>query len=195
MPAYCLFLEVDPGRLDVNVHPSKREVRFADERTVYRAVAETIRQALRKSDLIPEINGAETLIIPEMPNTPESTSVYRQTAEKVSEEPSQPYYPKHLGIDADSQMALPLTVKKPAAKKAGQMLKSVDKKTVEEDLAEVSLWQLHNKYILAHIKNGMIVIDQQVAHQRILYERALSQVYEHPATSQRLLFPITLNLG
>ena len=187
-PAYCLFLEVDPARIDVNVHPSKREVRFADERTVYRAVAETVRRTLRRVDLIPDMDAA-----PIMPVSGSGGEARVQIQEAIAEMPARPYRPTPLGMDADVQMALPLTVR--AQKPVSELPSGEQAALDDEDFAEVSLWQLHNRYILAHIKNGLIAIDQQVAHQRILYERALEQVLVRPATSQRLLFPMTLDFG
>lgn len=179
-PSYCLCLSIDPARVDVNVHPSKREVRFADERSIYNLITRAVQQSLRSADLIPEMSDAA---IP-----------MEASAIDLAESPNIAYQPGQPKIGGQPQMALPLTTKissEEAKRGAGVNAGELD----EEDFARVSVWQLHNKYILAHIKNGLIAIDQQVAHQRILYERAIDNMHTRPATSQRLLFPLTLDFG
>ena len=177
-PSYCLCLSIDPGRVDVNVHPSKREVRFADERLIYATITRAVQQALRGEDLIPELNDEAVAAMPE------------GTQVSVAENPMA-YQPK---VGGEPQMALPLTVR--ASQGGAGAAHAADVEAVaEEDMARVSVWQLHRKYILAHIKNGLIAIDQQVAHQRILYERAIENMHARPATSQRMLFPLTLAFG
>lgn len=195
-PAYCLFLDVAPSRVDVNVHPSKREIRFADERAVYQAIVSTVHEALRQADLVPEMDANTVTAMPTMPLVEDVSVVSSSEATQVAEEPHQGYQPAQSEIETTPQMALPLTVKhRPQAvqdNKAGAVSRDVFD---EADFGQVSVWQLHHKYVLAHIKNGMIVVDQQVAHQRVLYERALSHFDKSPATSQRLLFPQTLDFG
>ena len=177
-PSYCLCLSIDPGRVDVNVHPSKREVRFADERLIYATITRAVQQALRGEDLIPELDDEAVAA------TTEGTQA------RIAENPMA-YQPK---VGREPQMALPLTVR--ASQGGAGAARADDVEAVaEEDMARVSVWQLHSKYILAHIKNGLIAIDQQVAHQRILYERAIENMHARPATSQRMLFPLTLAFG
>jgi DNA mismatch repair protein MutL len=177
-PSYCLCLSIDPARVDVNVHPSKREVRFADERSIYSLITQAVQQSLRGADIIPEMSDAVMPVVPV----------------SIAESPEITYQPGQPKVGGQPQMALPLTVRMSQGKaKRGTGINTdgLD----EEDFARVSVWQLHSKYILAHIKNGLIAIDQQVAHQRILYERAIDNMHTRPATSQRLLFPLTLDFG
>ncbi|MDP6039037.1 MAG: hypothetical protein QGG64_10840, partial [Candidatus Latescibacteria bacterium] len=192
-PSYCLCLTIDPARVDVNVHPSKREVRFADERAIYSTITDAVQQALRQADIIPEFGDAGSPIMPAMMPVENETL---HPSEGVADSASEPYRATPVGIGGQPQMALPLTVRTPSAGGSEAVVSPMDTDGLTaEDFARVSVWQLHHKYILAHIKNGMIVIDQQVAHQRILYEKAIDNLYAHPATSQRLLFPLTLDFG
>jgi len=193
-PAYCLFLEVDPSRVDVNVHPSKREIRFADERTVYQAVVSCVHDALRKADLVPEMDENTISVMPNMPSF-EAQEV-QSNRPRVAEKPRQDYQPGKADIEPTPQMALPLTVRNRPQNTSQTQTDKVNREVFDEvGFGQVSVWQLHHKYILAHIKNGVIIVDQQVAHQRVLYERALSHFDKSPATSQRLLFPQTLDFG
>ena len=208
-PPFAVYLEVDPSRLDVNVHPSKREVRFSDERTVYRCVADTVRKSLREAGVIPEIGPADFGPAAARPASAEaampslrvggdygSTAEHPESGHAVAEGPREVYRPEPLGLDGGAQMALPLTQSRPAVGR------STDRDTgpeteelVREDGSQVSVWQLHGRYVLAHIKNGLVVMDQQAAHERILYEQTLDQLQMAPATGQRLLFPLTIDFG
>ena len=94
-PSYCLCLSIDPARVDVNVHPSKREVRFADERLIYATITRAVHRALRGEDLIPQLGDGAVAAMPE------------GTQGRVAENPMA-YQPK---VGGEPQMALPLTVR------------------------------------------------------------------------------------
>ncbi len=203
-PTFAIFLEVDPARLDVNVHPSKREVRFADERAVYRTLAEAVRTSIREVDLIPDVApGLEPVATPagapSVVSTHPPEMMPGRPAELVAERPAgerrQPYLADALGLDSGPQMALPLTVRKSAKAEVQPAEDLAEEDLIEEDSARISVWQLHQRYILAHIKNGVIIIDQRMAHERILYEQALDHFHDTLGIGQRLLFPLTLDFG
>jgi len=180
----------------VNVHPSKREIRFADEMEVYQAVVVVVHNALREADLVPEMDANTVSVMPTIPTTEKKNDARIDRADfgRVAERHTEAYESRKPDIEATPQMALPLTVRSQAS---GQTRPSnVDPDVFDPpDFGRVSVWQLHHKYVLAPIKNGVIVVDQHVAHQRILYERALLHFDKSPATSQRLLFPQTLDFG
>lgn len=193
-PTYCLFLDVDPARVDVNVHPSKREIRFADEKTVYQAVVKSVHQTLREADLVPEMDH-NTIVMPQM-SVADPVGKDQEQPELAAENPTEEYTPGKPEISQTPQMALPLTVRSRPQSHQNKTQPVVNRDTFDEtDFGQVSVWQLHHKYILAHIKNGVLIIDQQVAHQRVLYERAMKHLTESAATSQRLLFPQTMDFG
>lgn len=204
IPPFVLFLDVDPSRLDVNVHPSKREIRFADEHLVYRTLARVVRHALREVDLIPRIDS----------NHPGSAvkpaSILQSSKGKLSDEVSNNFLPAVIsknrlyqsfrselpGIESGPQIALPLTVKAASQGPVSRApLEDEQLLELDEKFSQISIWQLHQKYILAHIKNGVIIFDQYLAHQRILYEKVLDNFYKSPSIGQRLLFPLTLDFG
>jgi DNA mismatch repair protein MutL len=202
-PNFSFFLDVDPSRLDVNVHPTKREVRFADQRTVYRAVAEAVRVALRQEDIIPEVGlGAlePAVIPPEIPaigaSIPTAPAQPLQ-AGLVADKPidvAEDFYPsRSTSLDLDRQMPLPLNVRR--ADKTADVAEHRAAGDIDQQLAQVSVWQVHERYILAHIKNGIIIVDQQVAHERVIYEQVLNSFQGAPGTGQHLLFPLTLDFG
>ncbi len=163
-PAATLWLSLPPARLDVNVHPTKREVRFADEERVFAAVAAGCARPL--SQIAPPFT-----VVPGGTGPPES---YPAWAERVREGPPEQTY---LGFEAPPAAGTPAA--SPAPPPAA---------------AEPELWQLHRTYVLAPVRGGLVIIDQHAAHERILYEEALARLQGEVGTSQQLLFPTLVDL-
>jgi len=194
-PSFALCVDVDPGSVDVNVHPSKREVKFSDARDVYRAVADAVRAAVRQGGDIPEWNLQEATPIvidtdvglgdervsrttTEYGAPPTGTGVISNSVHGLREP---------LSLD-DSQIALPLAIQEDASEVA----------PLEETPApeRPRFFQLHGSYILAQVKQGLIIVDQNLAHQRVLYEEAAARLEgDTRAPGQALLFPGTLEFG
>jgi DNA mismatch repair protein MutL len=202
-PFFLLFLDVDPHRVDVNIHPSKMEAKFEDEQGVYRAVASMVRKSLSSPEYFPSLGltgeGGETGLrfTPaqhEWPGGrgpagmqggggqqgawtfPERTKIDPVTGEIV------PLQPGSGGIIASQLLGGGEVVRGPGSEQP-------------RPPSGAPLWQLHNKYILAAIENGVMIIDQHVAHERILYERALRRFDTESRSSQQLLFPKTVELS
>ncbi|HEY6866482.1 MAG TPA: DNA mismatch repair endonuclease MutL [Candidatus Eisenbacteria bacterium] len=171
-PAATLWLRVPPERLDVNVHPTKREVRFADENAVFGLVAAACSVPLAR--LQPPFT-----VVPGGRGEAEPA-----WADRVREKPDQ----TALGLD------LP-PVSRPAA---GAMPASAIGGTTPAaaaPAAEPELWQLHRTYILAPVRGGLVILDQHAAHERILFEEAMGRFHGAPATSQQLMFPALADLS
>lgn len=192
-PSFMVWLEIDPRQIDVNVHPTKREVRFADERRIARVVEATVRQSL------------------DMPETEGFT--YRQEesgirSSKIGESQSYISIPANLAsrpsgsLPAEPPPAdqMSLSFLAPSAPSAEGLFKGDESaKSMEvalEDLESApAIWQVHNKYIIAPIKDGILIIDQHVAHERIRYEEALDNFQADGTSSQQLLFPLTATVN
>ncbi len=169
-PAATLWLRLPPARVDVNVHPTKREVRFADEERIFAAVsagcARPLSQIAPPFTVVPGGAGQET---------------YPPWAERVREGPPEQTY---LGLEGPAApgRAAPAT---PAGGGPVVALPAVP---------EPELWQLHRTYVLAPVRGGLVIIDQHAAHERILYEEALARLQGEVGTSQQLLFPTLVDL-
>ncbi|MCI0496366.1 DNA mismatch repair endonuclease MutL [candidate division KSB1 bacterium] len=178
-PMYSLFMEIDPRRIDVNVHPSKMEVKFADERLVYDLLRSSVRRSLSSQQIIPSLSKTSYSVEPRA-LTPSLDNVYpKQTAIPFYEiTPS-----AERRIDFDT-----------APPQSSERLQSLSMPVREAKYERTSVWQVHNQYIVSQIKSGLIVIDQHVAHERILYEQALRNFERSKPASQQLLFPQVVDL-
>jgi len=176
-PMYALFLEIDPRRIDVNVHPSKMEVKFADERLIYDLLRSSVKRSLSSEQIIPSL-----------------TSQHRYEAQQISK-PIENLYPR--------QTAIPLYEIAPPEREITREITRSDRQEepsiisitrFEPKYERTNVWQIHNQYILSEIKSGVIIIDQHVAHERILYEQALKNFEQSKPASQQLLFPQVVDL-
>ena len=195
-PVFMLWIDMDPKKIDVNVHPTKREIRLANEGQVIAAIENSVRQSLRLPDVQSFVYAAAPMRPPFGGRTalrPDSTPRFSETSsdegvEPVSVrvgEPASPVLhslpaPGAVDVAADDQLAL--TFVTPATAKVA----------IAEDAA---MWQVHNQYILVEVADGLLFVDQQTAHERINYDRAMAQIDGVAGESQQLLFPIQLEMG
>ncbi|MGA9362926.1 MAG: DNA mismatch repair endonuclease MutL [Bacteroidota bacterium] len=191
-PFVLLFLEIDPHRVDVNVHPTKLEVKFEDERSVYRFVMMAVRRTLSEHNLIPAIAveseaGTETgskLSFTRISFGRSGPGVFSGRGSAVS----QTFDVKQLVVPTEQEV---------------QELETSSTGRKEGLSATVRpLAQIQNKYILSEAASdrptdqaGLMIIDQHAAHERILYEQVLPRLEREAGQSQQLLFPQTLELS
>jgi DNA mismatch repair protein MutL len=191
-PFVLLFLEIDPHRVDVNVHPTKLEVKFEDERSVYRFVMMAVRRTLSEHNLIPAVT-----VEPEA--SPESASKLSFT--RVSFGRSAPGVFPGRG----STVSRPFDVRQllgPEDQQVQELETSAVEKKESLSTRIRPLVQIQNKYILSEAALGLpdgetdlMIIDQHAAHERILYEQVLPRLEREAGQSQQLLFPQTLELS
>ncbi|MCH7677907.1 hypothetical protein IID10_00910, partial [candidate division KSB1 bacterium] len=174
-PVYLVFIEMDPELADVNVHPAKLEIKFSNEPLVFSSVRGSVKRALTSQEAVPEIRRW---------GTPEAARQAEWLGQTKNEAP----------IPENSLQLPKLFASKP--ENANQLAKGEPLIDSPQDVPRekiiferTNVWQVHNKYIISQIKNGLIVIDQHVAHERILYEQALDNFEKRNPSSQQLLFP------
>ena len=190
-PLYVLFLDLDPERIDVNVHPTKQEVKFEDEKILYAYLNSAVKRALGKYSITP------TLDFDGEPGLPLDPGPRRQE-QGSSGFPSMPRR-EQSGNQGWEQFLETATQKRPSTITIPSDWKEpVEAEHREEGLdtePDIKPFQLHQRYIIASIKDGLIVIDQQAAHERILYNRYLKALENRKAPMQKTLFPQTIHLN
>jgi DNA mismatch repair protein MutL len=207
-PLYILFIELDPSRVDINVHPTKQEIKFEDEKLVYAFVQAAVKHALAQFSITPSLDfdldpGIQRLDAVSKPVTAETrVSVESSSLFKTFTQKNQ----AHL-IDPGRYSDLPQRSSAEASAKLDKAPEPVLPGANEETddpagrnlqlLSETRLFQLKNTYILLETEQGFLLIHQQNAHERVLYEQfalALNMTGKAMA-AQRALFPVTITLS
>ncbi|MBE7175852.1 MAG: DNA mismatch repair endonuclease MutL [Mucilaginibacter polytrichastri] len=213
-PLYVLFIDIDPAQIDINVHPTKTEIKYQDERSIYAIIRSAVKRALGQFHVTPSLDfdretGFDRMITPKPLEeiTPPKVSFnpdFNPFRPEKSSDREIPFLRDRERSDAsfrqkgweslyeivqekeqDEQAALPLH---PGADV------SVDDQPVKQPAGK-NIFQLHQRYLISPIKSGFLLIDQQAAHERILYERFLARIEQHNGASQQMLFPQTLHLS
>jgi DNA mismatch repair protein MutL len=189
-PSLLLYIDGPPGSVDVNVHPSKAEVRFRDRAAVESAVENAVRAALGTVESAATMDRAPQL--PQLRNPALSTPGQAGRADARPGDPEAGQLAFFVAATSRADAAPRSSDEAPAAPDSAATPEGSarDPQTVPS-----GLWQLHDSYILAETRSGLIIIDQHSAHERILYEDMMRRFGDGGQHSQRLLFPITLRLS
>ncbi|MEZ5041108.1 MAG: DNA mismatch repair endonuclease MutL [Saprospiraceae bacterium] len=217
-PFYVIFIDIDPARIDINVHPTKQEIKFEDEKLVYNYLKVAVRHSLGQYSIMPTLDfDQETSFAPNRQNpiqpqkfTIDSyTKESKATASKSSGNVDFSGEEKRLQNNLENWQSLyqddePFTPEKTTDSDSGSSFtiksewskeNTLDDKHKSFSRQQRPPYQVHSSYIVSHIKSGFLLIDQQAAHERILYEGYLNVLEKQTASSQKQLFPKTIDLS
>lgn len=225
-PSYFLYLQVPPNTIDINIHPTKTEIKFDDEQALYAILRASIKHSLGQFNVAPvldfdrdsnldtpyhykDLEGETPTIQVDgtfNPFTDDKTNQHYSKSGSGSSyasssgsgsgsgsysgyskrvEPTASWESLYVGLETESIESSPFTFENE------EVTSSLFN---DEDVEQASqkTYQIHKKYIVSPIKSGMVIVDQQRAHQRILYEQFLLNMTVNQASSQQLLFPLNL---
>ena len=199
-PPYALYIETDPGRVDVNVHPTKREIRMHREFVVQQAIREHVAIAVGGLSAAPEMR--EQGPMRQHPGRLQPVAVYNPPLYRW--QPDIPRVSDASPPDPDHQTALALEDNRRPNHMEGIGTSTSPSAPVSPGIGEPvetgiyegpAFWQLKNRYIITSMKEGALIIDQHVAHERILYEEVLAHFRGRKPTAQQLLFPVVADFS
>jgi DNA mismatch repair protein MutL len=217
-PFYVLFIDIDPARIDVNVHPTKTEIKFEDESMVYAILQAAVKQALAIHHIAPPLDFEQNInfnpfsLKEKLSETTYVSKSDRNYAKfKNSQRPSvgeQDWEKLFERLNEGAQPTVQDSIAEPDSNEPGHtsilQLSNASflegkENGIQAGLAtqetKIAKMQLHCQYILASVKSGLLLIDQHAAHERILYEKYLQDLANPTGASQQLLFPCHIDVN
>ncbi len=207
-PMYMLYMTIDPAQIDINIHPTKTEIKFQDERAVYAILHAAVRRALGRFNIAPSLDFEQETAIQISPVRvgqevrPPSVQINPdfnpfETDSKPKRESAVSGWFEKREQSSDGWQDL-LQIKNDVAQRENQHIpqqEEVLQTEVDFELDDdTQPFQLHRKYIVCTTPKGMMLIDQQRAHQRVLFEKYLRQMEAGKGMVQQLLFPVEILL-
>jgi DNA mismatch repair protein MutL len=207
-PAYFIYLEVAPHSIDINIHPTKTEIKFDDEQALYAILRATVKHSLGQFNVAPALDFERdsTLDVSydlnrAMSKNPliEVDANYNPFETEKNSKPSFPSQPYHKISNSNwESLYLGLNDKVKPIEEIEFEGEFVTGSLFENELPVNSTsqtYQLQKKYIVSPLKTGIMILNQNRAHQRILYEKYLEQITLQRASSQQLLFPLSIGFS
>jgi len=215
-PSYIIYIDVDPSQIDINVHPTKQEIKFEDDKIIYAFVQAAVKHALAQFSIAPSLDFSLDADIQQLDaiqkpfttdkiQTATSNSLYAGFTQKNQAH----FIPKSsnagdtdwksffTNIPRTSNESNELSENTPSNESYIVKPSSMGLYKEDEGLSVIEdalLLQLHNTYIIAPTQSGCIILHQQLAHERVLYEK-YQKASSHPHATQKSLFPVVLELS
>lgn len=208
-PSYFIYFSLDPAKIDINIHPTKTEVKFEDEKAIYAILRSSVRHALGLYNVTPSLDFSSN---PELEISNPDTRPVREPKVQVDQNfnpfSNSPRRQDPSPAESQAWQKLYDETRKPTpetqARSAPQAQSTTQAQSAPQaqprTQASIPLqgqqkyFQVHECYILTQVKNGLLLIHQHRAHQRILYDKFLKALQQTNVLSQRLLFPIDIEL-
>ncbi len=207
IPSYFIYFDIDPVSIDINIHPTKMEIKFEDERAVWQILHASIREALGRFNIVPSLDFESEGVIdipvlskdteihhPQVPVNPGFNPFNSNRQSPGTPPPQDPFYKDDLRQWEKLYQGLESTTPDQGSSHTA----GPDQQSAIDigDSAHLNkLFQFKNRYILTPVKSGLMVIDQKRAHERILYEYFLELKGSERGDSQKSLFPHTVELN
>lgn len=205
-PNYFIYFSIDPQAIDINVHPSKTEIKFENEQAIWSIILASVKESLGKFQVAPALDfdnedmpdipviGSNSIIRPPQTNFNPN---YNPFGGQQAKRPSMDWEELYKDFSQNNKAIKNESNTEDFQAENRFIIHSQIETQQEMELGEtdVDFFQLKGKYILCSVKSGMMLIDQNRAHFRILYDRFLQKIKAHKGVSQQILFPEILELG
>ena len=205
-PFYILFIEIDPSHIDVNVHPTKTEIKFDDEKTVYAIIKACVKRSLGTHNIMPSLDfdynvnvsgftgmGFEQQNDRSERTTSSFTPKTFSSSDHVQKSNQSNWERMYSGLENNREEVYQESIKMFSSINGSEENKQLNKDLLYTE--NTSTFQLHQKYIVTQVKSGVLLVDQQAAHERILFEKYMNMLQNKFGSSQQFLFPQTLELS
>ncbi|QQT27274.1 DNA mismatch repair endonuclease MutL [Sphingobacterium spiritivorum] len=218
-PLYVLFIDIDPAKIDINVHPTKTEIKYEDDKAIYAILRSAIKRSLGRYNIAPTLDfnqetGFSNMISQKPLDEIQAPTInfnpdfnpfepgYKESASKSRSDNYTSGFEKKAGIPQNWDTLYQITENETTSSAQLPLLPSEkDDEEIDINMPEVSVqqikqfFQLHNRFIVSQIHSGFMIIDQQAAHERILFEQFLAHLEQNQGISQQSLFPQTIDLN
>ncbi|GAB3821399.1 DNA mismatch repair endonuclease MutL [Pontibacter rugosus] len=207
-PFYVLFIDIDPDKIDINVHPTKTEIKFEDEKTVYAIVHAAVKRALGAYNIAPSLDFEQDVnFSPLQPIRLQGgfNSEFENGSRNGYSGGGSTSFPGFTPPPAATtrratskgweQLYEATEEEEQTSRSATSGMDLLDDTFAATDTSAKKAIQVHQKYLLVQVKSGLMMIDMPAAQERILYEKYMATLQKKPAVSQALLFPQTLHLS
>jgi DNA mismatch repair protein MutL len=200
-PRYFIFLELNPKHIDINIHPTKTEIKFTDEKTVYMLLVSSIKRALGKANVAPSLDFEQEMSFQTEPaklnqiyQAPEIS--YNQNYNPFQTTSKQTNYNPIEKINKQNWEKLYDGFKQNSEEqRKNENTEQQAIQPIQKESIDFEVFQLNSKYIVTTCNQSVFIIDQQRAHERVLYEHFLNTNVSKVASSQQLLFPEHIELS
>ncbi len=205
-PLYLIYLEIDPAEIDINIHPTKTEIKFRDEKSIYAILHSTIKRGLGVFNITPTLDFEQEASF-NIPPLREGQTI-KQPEIRINTQ----YNPFDIDVKRSGGLASKFNQKSDTSnwqemykiteevdfekeRKEAELLFSSTEAEENEVEKTASILQINNIYLVTSIKSGLIIVHQQRAHERILFEQNLAALENGKNAVQQLLFPQTIDLN
>ncbi|MGV8946024.1 MAG: DNA mismatch repair endonuclease MutL [Lutibacter sp.] len=196
-PTYFLYLTVPTNSIDINIHPTKTEIKFDDEKTLYAILRAAVKHSLGQYNVAPILDFERDATLDVPYNLKDKSSPTPRITVDSNFNPFTSESQKSIQFPYKREKNMEWESLYNGLNSANIDFKSetTDSSLFSEEKSNSKTYQVHKKYIVSSIKSGIVYINQQLAHQRILYEEFLENITVKEAMSQQLLFPLTLSFN
>jgi DNA mismatch repair protein MutL len=196
IPSYFIFMEADPASIDINIHPTKTEIKFEDERSIWQILMASVREALGRFNIVPSLDFENEALI----DIPVMMKASGSMPEQPKIEINTRYNPFEREDQNNERAGFVERFERENSAHWEKLYSALEK---EEDNPEKyekiqetqrKFFQIKSKYFVCPVKSGLMIIDQKRAHERVLFERFLECLSNNRAISQVDMFPVTVEL-